>query len=96
MNCKLARRAWDLARRAWADFCKGFLLRRDVPVGGRDVPVGGRPTARQLHPTLFSGATGFAPKVATPVLKGSVAFLAPSKGFLLKNSQGTLSPTLKN
>ena len=67
-----------------------------MPVGGRDVPVGGRPTTRQADPTLFSDAMGFAPKVAAPVLKGSVAFLAPSKGFLLKNSQGALSPTLKN
>ena len=30
-----------------------------MPVGGRDVPVGGRPTARQVHPTTFSCATGF-------------------------------------
>ena len=67
-----------------------------MPVGGRDVPVGGRPTTRQADPTLFSGATGFAPKVVAPVLKGSVAFLAPSKGFPPKNSQGTSSPNLKN
>ena len=73
-----------MARRAWASFCEEFPRRRDEPVGGRDVPVG----AARLHDNStrqpFSGATGFAPRVAAPVLKGSIAFLAPSKGFLLK------------
>ena len=76
------------ARRAWAAIYKGFLRRRDVPVGGRDVPVGGRPTTRQADPTSFFCATGFSPKVAAPVLEGSGAFQAPSKVFLLKNSKG--------
>ena len=93
---KAARRAWIWARRAWAAFYKGFLRQRDVPVGGRDVPVGGRPTTRQADPTRFFCAKGFSPKVAAPVLEGSGEFQAPSKGFLLKNSQGTSSPTLKN
>ena len=69
LHSEAARRAWNLARRAWASFCKGFQRRRDVPVGGRDVPVGGRPTARQVHPTPFSCATGFLQRLPRPFSK---------------------------
>ena len=84
MNCKLARRAWDLARRAWADFGKGFLLRRDGPVGGCDVSVGGRPPARQVDPTTFLLRDGFYPEVAARLFQAVQGFLPPFKRTSIK------------
>ena len=96
LHLTAARRAWNLARRAWASFCKGLQLRRDVPVGGRDVPVGARPTARQVRPTAFSPVRRVCSKGCRAIVGAFRCFQTPSKGFPFKNSQGTSSPNLKN
>ena len=96
LQSEAARRAWNLARRAWASFNTGFQRRRDVPVGGRDVPVGGRPTARQVHPTAFSPMRRVCSKYCRAIVGAFRCFQTLSTGFPLKNSQGTSSPNLKN